>query len=147
MSAGGLPRAVLLDTCALLWLANGDPMHHWARDAIIHAGLADGVYVSVASAWEIGMLSKPKPGRDAVFQFLPDPATWFARAMAGPGIKEASLTPAIAIAASYLPEGLHGDLGDRLIVATARHLGLPVVTRDRRIIDYAQSGFVGCVRC
>jgi hypothetical protein len=53
--------------------------------------------------------------------------------MAGPGIKEAPLTSAIAIDASYLPVDLHGDPGDRLIVATARHVGLP--DRDPRPPD------------
>ncbi len=147
MSEAEMPRAVLLDTCAAIWLANGDPLPSAARDAILYAGLADGVYVSVTSAWEIGILGKPKPGRAADLQFLPDPKTWFARLMAGPAIKEAAITPAIAIDASYLPGDLHGDPGDRLIIATARHLGVPIVTRDRKIIAYARSGLVGVVPC
>jgi PIN domain nuclease of toxin-antitoxin system len=146
MSGAAMPQAVLLDTCAAIWLANGDPLPDAARAVIFHAGLADGVYVSVASAWEIGMLSKPKPGK-AALQFLPDPKTWFARFMAGPAIKEAAITPEIAIDASYLPGNLHGDPGDRLIIATARHLGVPVVTRDSKIIAYARSGLVGVVLC
>lgn len=147
MSNAVMPRAVLLDTCAAIWLANGDPLPSAVRAAIVHAGLADGVHVSVVSAWEIGMVSKPKPGREAALQFLPDPKTWFARLMAKPAIKEASITPEIATDASYLPGDLHGDPGDRLIVATARHLGVPIVTRDPRIIAYARSGFVGVVPC
>lgn len=69
MSHGAAPRAVLLDTCAVIWLANGDPMTNSASAAIVRAGLADGVFVSPVSAWEIGMLSRPKPGRSAAVMF------------------------------------------------------------------------------
>jgi PIN domain nuclease of toxin-antitoxin system len=67
--------------------------------------------------------------------------------MAGPAIKEAPITPAIAIDASYLPGDFHADPMDRLIVATARHLGMPVVTSDRKILGYAEAGFVRAIAC
>jgi len=136
---------VLLDTCAVIWLANGDPLDAAAVAAIIEAGLAEGIFVSPVSAWEVGLLSRP--GRRGQLRFLPDPKTWFARVMAGPGIREAPLSGAIAIDASYLPGAMHGDPGDRLLMSTARHLGVPIVTRDRQIIAYAESGYVGVVRC
>jgi PIN domain nuclease of toxin-antitoxin system len=142
-----LPRAVLLDTCAVIWLANGDPLATSAGAAIVHAGRAEGVFVSPISAWEVGLLSNPKAGRRLVVQFLPDPKTWFANVMAGPAVQEASLTPEIAIDASYLPGNFHGDPGDRFIVATARRLGIPIVTRDRRIMAYAQDGHVQVISC
>jgi len=144
--SGASRRAVLLDTCAVIWLANGDEMSRGAATAIVQAGLSGGIFVSPVSAWEVGMLSRPRPRRRPL-QFLPDPKTWFARLMMGPGIREAPLTPAIAIDASYLPGALHGDPGDRLIVATARHMGIPVVTRDGRIIAYARGGYTHVVAC
>lgn len=143
----GATPGVLLDTCALIWLANGDAIADAARDAIIAAGIDGAIHVSPASAWEIGMLSRSRPGRDAPLQFLPDPKTWFTRLMAGPGIRDAPITPDIVIDASYLPGEPHGDPGDRLIIATARHLGVPIVTRDRKIIAYAEAGFVNVVAC
>jgi PIN domain nuclease of toxin-antitoxin system len=145
MSGESQPIAVLLDTCALIWLANGDPLRNGAEGKIIHAALADGVFVSPISAWEIGMLSQPKDGR--AIGFLPDPATWFARFMAGPAVKMAAFTANIAIAASQLPEPLHGDPADRLLIATARHLAMPIVTRDARIIAYAAAGHVSAIPC
>jgi PIN domain nuclease of toxin-antitoxin system len=84
---------------------------------------------------------------DLAMRFLPDPKTWFARVMAGPAIREASLTPEIAIDASFLPGELRGDPGDRLIVTTARRLGVPVVTRDHRIIAYSRDGLVQIIPC
>jgi PIN domain nuclease of toxin-antitoxin system len=141
------PPGVLLDTCAVIWLANGDSMAKPAIDAVIIAGLTDGVFVSPVSAWEVGLLSRPRAGRSAELQFLPDPKTWFAKFMAGPAIKQAAFTPDIAIDASNLPGELHGDPGDRLIIATARHLGMPLVTRDSKIIAYARAGHVQVIPC
>jgi PIN domain nuclease of toxin-antitoxin system len=145
VTAQSQPSAVLLDTCAVIWLANGDPLHDGAAGKIIHAALADGVFVSPISAWEIGMLSRPRAGRS--IEFLPDPATWFARFMAGPAIRTAAFTAEIAIAASQLPEPLHGDPADRLLIATARHLAMPIVTRDARIIAYAAAGHISAMPC
>jgi PIN domain nuclease of toxin-antitoxin system len=147
MSGTDAARAVLLDTCAVIWLANGNPLAPAALAAIVAAALGDGAYVSPVSAWEIGMLSRPRPGREPGPQFLPDPKTWFSRVMSGPGIQQAALTSQIAVDASYLPGELHGDPGDRLLIATARHLGMPIVTRDRRIVDYAEAGWVRVIAC
>lgn len=139
--------AVLLDTCAVIWLANGDPMLPQAMLTIRTAGLAQAIHVSPITAWEIGLLSRPRSNRAAQLHFRPDPKTWFARFMGRPGIQAAALTPDIAIEASHLPGELHGDPADRLIIATARHLGLPVVTRDRKIIAYGEAGFVRAIPC
>jgi PIN domain nuclease of toxin-antitoxin system len=67
--------------------------------------------------------------------------------MAGPGIRPAPLTPDIAIDASYLPGDINGDPADRMIVATARQLYIPVVIRDARILAYARRGHVVAIRC
>jgi PIN domain nuclease of toxin-antitoxin system len=139
--------AVLLDTCAAIWLANKDRMAAEAVRAIVAAGQSGGIFVSPVSAWEIGMLSRPGAGRAATLAFSPDPLTWFQRLMAGPGIRAAPFSPAIAIAASCLPGDVHRDPGDRLLIATARDLGVPLVTRDSRILGYAGGGFVRAIMC
>lgn len=136
---------VLLDTCAVIWLANGD-LPEPVVGSIVAAGLAAGVFVSPVSAWEVGMLSNPRGNRPAL-QFLPDPKTWFAKVMAGSVVREAALTQEIAVDASYLPGDMHGDPADRLLVATARHLGIPIVTRDAKIVAYAGQGFVRVLPC
>jgi PIN domain nuclease of toxin-antitoxin system len=147
VNEAGFPKTVLLDTCAVIWLANGDPLAPSAVSEIVQAGRSGGLFISPVSAWEIGMLSRPRTGHGSVLQFLPDPKSWFARVMTGPGIKEAAFSPEIAIAASHLPGDLHGDPADRLIIATARHIGAAIVTRDSRILAYAQSGHVRVVPC
>jgi len=145
MNAGRAPRAVLLDTCAVIWFFGGEPLQGDAQDAIVQAVQADGVFISPISAWEIGLLSRPRVGR--TFQFLPDPMRWFARIMAQPGVMPAAFTPEIAIGASHLPEPLHGDPADRLLIATARAMAMPVVTRDSKILAYGAAGHVAALLC
>jgi PIN domain nuclease of toxin-antitoxin system len=50
--------ALLLDTCAAIWLVTRAPMAPTARKAIVAAALDAGVLVSSATAWEIGLLSR-----------------------------------------------------------------------------------------
>ena len=145
MKPPAVPTAVLLDTCAAIWLAEGSLGRRAVR-TIVSAGLADGIFVSPISAWEVGVLSRPRGSQTSV-AFLPDPKGWFANLMGGAGIKEAKLTGEIAIEASHLPGGLHGDPADRLLIATARRLGIPIVTRDSKIIDYGRHGFVKVIPC
>lgn len=142
-----LPSSVLLDTCAVIWLANGDPLTQEALAAISNAALSEGVFGSPASAWEVGLLSRVRGGTGPALSFLPDPQSWFARFMAGPGIKEAPLLPEIAIASSHLPDPLHGDPADRFVIATARHHQIPIITRDSKIIEYAAQGHVKVIAC
>jgi PIN domain nuclease of toxin-antitoxin system len=139
------PGAVLLDTCAIIWLANAGPLTPRTVDLIRYAGTMDGIYISTASAWEVGLLSRPR--RKPMPDFHPDPKTWFARLLRFPGIKHAPITPEIAIDSSLLPGDLHSDPADRLIIATARHLGMPIVTSDRKIIAYANAGHVAVIPC
>jgi PIN domain nuclease of toxin-antitoxin system len=62
-------------------------------------------------------------------------------------MREAPISAAIAIHSSHLPGVLHADPGDRLIIATARHLGIPIVTGDHKILAYAEAGFVRVIPC
>jgi PIN domain nuclease of toxin-antitoxin system len=67
--------------------------------------------------------------------------------MAAPGVNAARFTVKIAIAASQLPEPLHGDPADRMLIATARALSMPIITRDSKILDYASAGHVAALAC
>jgi PIN domain nuclease of toxin-antitoxin system len=141
------PTAVLLDTCAVIWLANGVALPPDVVAILMRAGSANGLLVSTVSAWEIGLLNRPRPGRQPALRCEPDPKTWFARFLSGPGIREMPITHATAIDSSHLPGDLHPDPADRLIVATARHLGMPIVTGDRNILAYAEAGHVRVIPC
>ncbi len=67
--------------------------------------------------------------------------------MAAPGVRIATFTPAIALAVSSLPGILHSDPADRMLISTARHLDVPIVTSDRKIIDYGAQGLVKVLPC
>lgn len=57
------------------------------------------------------------------------------------------LAPDAAIEAGALPGTLHRDPADRLLIATARDLGVPLVTRDARILAYAAQGHLDAIPC
>lgn len=134
-----------MDSCAAIWLAEGEWMAPAALEAIGDA-MAAGIFVSPLTAWEIGRLSSPSSKRPAL-RFLPDAETWFARLMAAPGFRPAPFTPEIALAATRLPGQPHRDPIDRMLIATARVMGVAIVTRDRLIVAYGKEGHVGVVAC
>lgn len=105
----------------------------------------NGILVSPVSAWEVGLLHQK--GRTNGIRFDPDPATWFSRVRSAEGIGTAPLTFEIALSATSLPGSFHGDPADRWLVATARELRIPIVTRDRLILAYADEGHVSAVPC
>ncbi len=116
-----------------------------AHRTIVAAGVSDGIFISPVTAWEIGLLAlRPRPGRA---EFRPDVQTWMAKVLASPGVRQAPFTFQIALASSSLPEPFHDDPADRLLVATARDLGIPIVTSDRRILAYGGAGHVRVMAC
>ena len=44
----------------------------------------------------------------------------------------------VAIKSVNLPQPLHSDPADRIIIATAISLGAPIVTKDEKILNYSQ---------
>lgn len=46
------------------------------------------------------------------------------------------LTPAVAVAASQVPEAFHSDPADRFLVAQARDPNVPLVTAESKIKVY-----------
>jgi PIN domain nuclease of toxin-antitoxin system len=55
-------------------------------------------------------------------------------------VQLAPLEPEIAVASTSLPFEMHSDPADRILVATARHLGATLVTADRALLDLASKG-------
>lgn len=134
-----------LDTCPLIWIATAGPMLSPAVQAVRTASAPGAVIVSVVSAWEVACLARRRGGRAPCC--LPDPKAWFAAVLQGPGIRLAPVTPGIAIDSEHLPGLPPRDPADRALIATARALGLPLVTRDARILAYARDGLVGVIPC
>lgn len=66
------------------------------------------------------------------------PGLWFPLALRRAGAKLATITPAIAAEAAFVPAIYgRGDPGDCFLIATARVRGLSLVTRDGPILQLA----------
>jgi PIN domain nuclease of toxin-antitoxin system len=70
---------------------------------------------------------------------------WLDAALAEPGPIVEPLSARVAIESCELPGAFHGDPADRMIVATARVTNATLMSRDRRILDYAAGGHVTVV--
>src|SRR5512134_3888777 len=110
---------VLLDTCAAIWLMNGDPISRISREAIrVAQETASGVYVSPITAWEVAHLAARNRLRLSMAT-----ATWFDRLLSLPDIRLAPMPPQVLIASAGLPGTPPKDPADRIIAATARTYG------------------------
>jgi PIN domain nuclease of toxin-antitoxin system len=102
----------------------------------------DDVYVSPVTAWEVGMLVAYGRYRVSV-----EPSAWFDHLIAASGFAVARLPAKVLVASSFLPGKPPSDPADRIIIATAREYGFRIMTRDRKILDYADQGHVQAIAC
>ncbi|MFZ0845739.1 MAG: type II toxin-antitoxin system VapC family toxin [Pseudolabrys sp.] len=129
---------LLLDTCAVLWLAQGSEMTPASRTAIVDRN----VNVSPISAWEIANLVRK--GRLA--STLPV-ANWFHQTIGKIAAGIPPLSVEILAGSCSLPGSPPEDPADRIIIATARESDMTVVTRDRQILEYSRAGHVRTLVC
>jgi PIN domain nuclease of toxin-antitoxin system len=128
----------LLDTHVLLWWFEQPRRLSVAqRRELEKAGDARAVGVSDVTLWEIALLLE----RGRIRLALPLDE-WLARATAAPLVERCGMTPAVARELVDLAATRDWDPADRIIVATARVAGVPVVTADTRIVE---SGLVRTV--
>ena len=85
-------------------------------------------YVAAISLWELATLVERK--RVVLRQGF---EAWIDVAAAPETVTIVDVSPAIAKDLVHFPKGFHHDPADRVIVATARALDLPLLTRDRTI--------------
>lgn len=138
---GGAP--LLLDTCAVIWFADDQPLSSAATQAMNESFASTvSVFLSPISAWEIGILCAR--GR---MRFTIPPQLWFRRVQNMQGMAMADLSPEILIASSYLPGDPPRDPADRILAATAREYGYQLVTRDRPLLSYAEQGHIQALAC
>ena len=135
---------ILLDTNALIALAEGWAMRPAARLAVADAIAEGALVVSATSAWEVGRLAT-RTGRTATL-FGGDARRWFVRIVAAARLGVVALDAETALAAAYLPGDPPDDPADRWIIATGRLNGAAIITSDRAILAYAAQGHLDAIR-
>ena len=120
---------VLVDTHTWLWmLTNPQRLPATTRDTVGDPGTE--VLLSAASAWEIAI--KYRLGRLP----LPEaPTTYVPSRVAATGSTALAIDHAHGLRAGELPDH-HRDPFDRLLVAQAQILGVPLVSGDRALSAY-----------
>lgn len=133
---------LLLDTCAAIF-ASEDSLSPQGVEALGEAYDGDEpIFMSPITAWEIALLSAK--GRLASRL---SPLAWFERFTSRPDVRLVELSPPILVASCFLPGWVGRDPADRIIVASARELGLTILTRDGPMLEYAKAGYVLASAC
>ncbi|OGV28295.1 MAG: hypothetical protein A3F18_03110 [Legionellales bacterium RIFCSPHIGHO2_12_FULL_37_14] len=132
---------ILLDTHVWIWLLNGDSTLEKTTINHIDKTLQQGeVWISAISLWELGMLEVKK----RITLNMPC-LEWIQNSLKL-GLQITPLTPQIAIESCNLPEYSQGDPADRIIIATARHHALTIMSRDEHILSYGRKKHVSIVK-
>jgi len=123
---------ILLDTHALIWWFEGSPkLSLAAKAAIENAQRLSRVTISSLSCWEIALLNAH--GRIHLSTELHN---WITAIQKHRRVRFIPVDNHIAVASVELPGQFHKDPADRIIVATAITMNIPVVTVDHKIHAY-----------
>jgi len=124
---------IVLDTHVLLWWVSGSDELSVAAKKAIKRTLTQGseLIVSSISAWEVSMLID----KERLILSM-DVESWFDEVSQIDGVRFMPVDNEIGIKSTVLPGDFHKDPADRMIVATARKLAVPLVTADAKIRNY-----------
>lgn len=122
-------RPLLLDTCAVLSLANGE-FRKFSVPAMKAIREAEMLYVSPISEWEISL-----KWRDGGIDLPMPPRELMRKLVDAYSLSLIPLSEEVMFRATELPN-VHRDPADRFIIATALLGDLSVVTTDRRFHQY-----------
>jgi PIN domain nuclease of toxin-antitoxin system len=129
---------LLLDTCAMLWLAEGIELTADARKAAADSKLK----VSPISVWEIANLAR----KNRIVLAMPV-VKWFRKTMDFMAAAMSELTVEILANSCELPGSPPSDPADRILIATAREASMVLMTRDKHILAYSRAGYVRTIVC
>jgi PIN domain nuclease of toxin-antitoxin system len=133
---------LLLDTCAIIYIAIDKNLTASASRIVNEAATSGTLFISLASAWELGMLAS----RNRLTVAL-NPHQFFDDFISETRAQVTELEKNLLIDSSYLPGRVHGDPWDRMLIETARSQKLTLLTSDRAILDYGALGHVQTLAC
>ena len=124
---------IVIDTHILVWWVSGvETLSTAAKKAIKNTLSNSGeVLVSSISAWEIAMLVEK-----GSLVLSMDVESWLDEVSQIDGVRFLPIDNEIGVKSTALPGEFHKDPADRMIVATARKLAVPLVTADEKILQY-----------
>ncbi|MCP4630122.1 MAG: type II toxin-antitoxin system VapC family toxin [bacterium] len=124
---------IVLDTHAWIWfISNPDLLSKRAKEAVNAAVRNKSILISSISAWELALLVTKKR-----IKLTLDVTDWIAKSESLSFIRFVPVTNSIAVKSVNLPIPLHPDPADRIIIATVLSVGAPLVTKDRKLLDYS----------
>jgi len=119
--------APLIDTHVWIWwLTRLPPLAPKIISALDDA--AERPLLSVASLWELSILVE-----SGALELTPSPSDWLDKAIHPETVQLAQITRAVAEELFRFQKKFPRDPADRIIVATARALDVPLLTYDRGI--------------
>lgn len=123
---------ILLDTHTLVWfLTSPDKLSLNSKNTIESNYKKTPILVSSISIWEICQLTNL--GKLNFSVTLPE---WLAQLNKKLAFQFVPIDNTIAYESQSLPGIFHKDPADRFIVATARHFGATLITKDTKIRKY-----------
>lgn len=123
--------AYLLDTCAILFIAENTADLSPATLKLIDTAPAGEVFVSAISVAELACLQERRK-----INLSRHWRAWWATLVARTAWTCLPSTAEILVEAYSLPPPIHRDPADRVLIATARLQRLTIVTTDGRITHY-----------
>jgi PIN domain nuclease of toxin-antitoxin system len=123
---------IVLDTHVwVLFVSNPELLSKRAKRSLDAAMEEKGILISSISAWEVALLVAKKRLKLTI-----DVIDWIAKSEVLPFITFIPVDNSVAIKSVNLPQPLHDDPADRIIIATAISMGAPLVTKDKKLLKY-----------